>query len=337
MPDTPDSRRESLLEWLADGAGLAVDRIEPASGDASFRRCFRVYAGAAQYIAMDAPPDKELSEPFVRVAGWLEAMGLNAPRVLAQDLDAGFLLLTDLGRRQYLDELRAAPARTAELYRDALAALVRLQHAGAEYQSRLPPYDVALLSRELALFRDWMCGTHLALELSAAEEVGWRLAADFLIEASLAQPRVFVHRDYHSRNLMVCEEDNPGILDFQDAVEGPLTYDLVSLLKDCYIRLPAARVRELALGHFERSRARLPAAFDEAAFLRAFELTGVQRHLKAAGIFARLKHRDGKGGYLGDVPRILRYILDIAPRYAELEALTALVGERCLPALEGAA
>ena len=337
MPDTPDPRLAALARWLADAAGLAVDRIEPASVDASFRRYFRVYTGGRQYIAMDAPPDKEDSEPFLRVAGWLREMGLNAPAVHAHDLSVGYLLLDDLGERQYLDELLERPGRADALYHDALVALDRMQSAGADYRAGLPPYDVRLLERELALFRDWLCGTHLGLEFSAADEADWRLTRELLIEASLAQPRVFVHRDYHSRNLMVLEHDNPGILDFQDAVDGPLTYDLVSLLKDCYVSWPEHRVRGYAFDFYRRAEPRLPRAFDRDAFLRAFELTGVQRHLKAAGIFARLNHRDGKARYLADVPRTLRYVLEVVPRHAELAFLGRLLSERCLPALEPAA
>jgi len=333
LPDSPDDpRREALLEWLS--AGLEVDRMETASGDASFRRYFRVFSDGRQYIAMDAPPSKESTGPFVRIAGMLRAMGLNAPEVLAADPESGFLLLTDLGSRQYLAELREYPGHAAGLYDDALAALDTLQHAGREYQSQLPPYDSALLTAELGLFRDWLVGTHLGLEWSAEDEDAWRLTCDFLVESALAQPRVFVHRDYHSRNLMVRETGNPGILDFQDAVCGPLTYDLVSLLRDCYVRLPGADVRRRALDFFERCRPRLPTAFDETAFLRAFDLTGVQRHLKAAGIFARLNHRDGKPGYLDDVPRTLRYVAEVAPRYRELSFLAEVVERRCLPALE---
>lgn len=337
LPDSPDPRYAALHQWLADDAGIAAERIEPASGDASFRRYFRVFARERQYIAMDAPPGKENPEPFLRVAAWLRAMGLNAPAVHASDLDAGFVLLDDLGDLQYLEALRERPARADVLYHDALVALDRMQHAGAEYQSQLPPYDVRLLRRELALFRDWLCARHLGLDFSDADEAAWRLACDFLVEASLAQPRVFVHRDYHSRNLMVTDENNPGILDFQDAVEGPLTYDLVSLLKDCYVSWPAHKLRGYLHDYYRLCQARLPRAFDRDAFLRAFELTGVQRHLKAAGIFARLKHRDGKDGYLADVPRTLRYVLDVAPRYEELAFLHSLIRERCLPALEAAA
>jgi hypothetical protein len=197
----------------------------------------------------------------------------------------------------------------------------------------LPPYDAALLAGEMALFRDWLCGRHLQLDFSARDERHWQATCSWLIENALDQPRVFVHRDYHSRNLMVCNDSNPGILDFQDAVEGPITYDLVSLLKDCYLRWPADEVRDRALDFFRRSQPMLPYSLTEAEFLRFFEVMGVQRHLQAAGVFARLKHRDGKSGYLADVPLTLGYIMELAPRYPELDFLTELIGTRCLPAL----
>ncbi len=334
MPDSPDLRRDALLEWLKSVAELRVRHMEPASADASFRRYFRVYADGAQYIAMDAPPDKELSDPFVRVAGWLNAMGLNSPRVLAADLESGFLLLTDLGNRQYLEELQRRPERAEELYRDAIGALLQMQREGSRYQAQLPPYDRALLTRELGLFRDWLCGTHLQLDFSDKEQAAWERSCEFLIAAALQQPRVFVHRDYHSRNLMVCAGNNPGILDFQDAVEGALTYDLVSLLRDCYIDWPQEFVETLALEFHAASRDRVDDDYDQAAFLRDFDLSGVQRQLKAAGIFARLEIRDGKAGYLAEVPRTLRYILERAPQHPELAFLEAFIAERCLPAVE---
>ncbi len=337
MAGNSDARMEALTDWLRQGAGLQVRDLCSASNDASFRRYFRVFTADGQYVVMDAPPDLEDSEPFVRIAGWLGKIGLNSPRVLAADLKSGFLLLTDLGERPYLDALQARPADADELYGDALQSLDTLQQAGATYQTQLPPYNSALLGAELALFHDWLCATHLQLEFSSADAHAWQATCDYLIETALAQPRVFVHRDYHSRNLMRCDIGNPGILDFQDAVNGPVTYDLVSLLKDCYIRWPDAQVQAWALRYYATAKARLPAGFDEIAFMRAFELMGVQRHLKAAGIFARLHHRDGKAGYLADIPRTLGYIVDIAGQHGELDFLGALLRERCLPALQAAA
>lgn len=334
MPESKDARLTSLLTWMQDDLGLDVGTVQPASADASFRRYFRVSIGSETRIVMDAPPDREDCEPFLRVGGFLREMGLNSPEIIATDETQGFLLLGDLGSLQYLDALRQTPARADALYGDAINALLVLHERGGDYLSQLPRYDVKLLQTELALFRDWLCGTHLSLEFSAADERDWQECRDFLIESALAQPRVFVHRDYHSRNLMVCSDNNPGILDFQDAVSGPLTYDLVSLLRDCYLRWPGVDTRRRALQFFAASRERLPFGFDEAVFVRAFDLMGVQRHLKAAGIFARLNHRDGKPGYLADVPRTLGYVTDVAGRYSSLKFLHRLVRDRCIPALE---
>jgi aminoglycoside/choline kinase family phosphotransferase len=283
---------------------------------------------------MDAPPGKEDCVPFIQIAGYLEAMQLNAPRILEADLDKGFLLLTDLGSTQYLDRLTEDNPNAGTLYNDALTALANLQSRGAAFQSHLPPYDDALLNFELSLFHDWLCGTHLGIEFSDSEETAWQSLCDLLVSNALDQPQVFVHRDYHSRNLMVTAENNPGILDFQDAVEGPITYDLVSLLKDCYIKWPPEQVQARVTGYYSKIDGALVGSVDEASFLRHFELMGVQRHLKAAGIFARLNHRDGKPGYMRDVPRTLSYIVDLSSQYDELRFLIGLIRERCLPELE---
>jgi len=283
---------------------------------------------------MDAPPQQEDSTPFVRVAAFLEAMHLNAPRLIEADIEQGFLLLSDLGTVPYLDELKQSPASANELYADAMRALVQLQQRGTAYQATLPPYDERLLRFELSLFHDWLCETHIGMEFSAAEEQQWQRLCEQLIANALDQPQVFVHRDYHSRNLMRTAQDNPGILDFQDAVEGPYTYDLVSLLKDCYVRWPAQQVRDWALGFYAQLDAAAREHSDADTFMRHFDLMGVQRHIKAAGIFARLNHRDGKPGYMADIPRTLQYIVELGPRYEELEFLITLINERCLPALE---
>ena len=282
---------------------------------------------------MDAPPPQEDCRPYILVAGYLEAMQLNAPRVLEADLDAGFLLLTDLGTQQYLDQLVTRPDVVSPLYDDALTALAVMQRRGVAYQSSLPPYDEKLLRFELSLFHDWLCQKHLGIEFSEDEEARWRRVCDLLVHNALDQPQVFVHRDYHSRNLMVTNDNNPGILDFQDAVEGPLTYDLVSLLKDCYVKWPGERIADWAMSFYAALDTAIRDSVDEPQFIRYFELMGVQRHLKAAGIFARLNHRDGKPGYMRDVPRTLSYILDVGPRHVQLDSLTALIEDRCLPAL----
>jgi aminoglycoside/choline kinase family phosphotransferase len=283
---------------------------------------------------MDAPPPQEDCLPFIRIAGYLEAMGINAPRVIEADVQQGFLLLTDLGSTLYLESLEADRARADELYGDALRALAVMQARGAAYQSLLPPYDEPFLRFELSLFHDWLCGAHLGMPFDATEESEWQSLCDVLVRSALGQPQVFVHRDYHSRNLMVTSGHNPGVLDFQDAMAGPLTYDLVSLLKDCYIKWPANQIMQWAGSYYGLLDEPVQAAISEHEFVRAFELMGVQRHLKAAGIFCRLNHRDGKPGYLPDIPRTLSYIVDLLPRYSELEFLVQLINERCLPQLE---
>lgn len=324
-------RLEQLRAWLNNTVGLMDFLIEPASGDASFRRYFRVtLTDGETRIAMDAPPDKEDCRPFVSVMERLEPLGLNVPSIYASDLDRGFLLLKDLGFTHYLDTLNAQSAE--RLYGDALGALVAMQACAPS--EGLPPYDEALLRREMALFPDWLLERQLGLSLSDNDRAMLEEIFVLLIENALEQPQVFVHRDYHSRNLLVTSSPNPGIIDFQDAVRGPVTYDLVSLLRDCYIRWPIAQVEAWAEGYFHlASQSGVLREEDEAHFLRWFDLMGVQRQLKASGIFARLNQRDGKPGYLKDIPRTLGYILDVAPKYPQLEVLAVLIRERVLPRL----
>ena len=322
------SEREQLLrDWLNEVLPARLNRIAPASSDASFRRYFRVWYDGQTRIVMDAPPDKEDCRPFVAIAQALRGLGLNAPEVLAGDLDQGLLLLTDLGSRQYLAELdaRSVPG----LYGDALEALARLQIGGDPGSSLLPPYDSALLHREMELFREWFLGKLLGLNLREEEHRTLDHAFALLADNALEQPQVWVHRDYHSRNLMITDPDNPGVLDFQDAVVGAVTYDLVSLLRDCYIAWPHAQVEAWALDHRARLRALGMSGLGDAdAFLRGFDLMGAQRHLKAIGIFSRLNLRDGKPGYLQDIPRTLSYVLEVADRYPELAGLDDLLRTR---------
>lgn len=336
MPDSrrDDPRLDLLRHWLESELGWRGCGLAPASADASFRRYFRVTGADATVIAMDAPPAQEDVAPYLRVAGMLEAIGVNAPRVIARNAADGFLLLSDLGSTTYLEAL-AEPARAEPLYRDAISALVRIQALGRDHAAMLPPYDERLLRTEMRLFPDWLLTRHLGLELDAAVTATLASAADLLVANALEQPRVFVHRDYHSRNLMVCEGANPGILDFQDAVHGPLTYDLVSLLRDCYVAWPPWQVLGWARDfRREAAAAGLDTGADEGQFLRWFDLMGVQRHLKAAGIFARLWHRDGKPGYLPDVPRTLGYVVEACARHDDLAALGELVRQRVLPAMQ---
>ncbi|MEP6885805.1 MAG: phosphotransferase [Gammaproteobacteria bacterium] len=336
LPDASDSRLADLTRWVFDDLGFAGSRIEPASADASFRRYFRVTRGQDTYIVMDAPPEKENLEPFMNVARILLETGLNVPVVLAREPARGFLLMSDLGRRLYLDELVDLGAAD-RLYADALGALATMQTADHALARRLPSYDHALLMREMELLPEWFLRGHLRLQLSAAEQGMLRRLFETLTQCALAQPAVFVHRDYHSRNLLVTADDNPGILDFQDAVQGPVTYDLVSLLKDCYVAWPAARVRAWALQYREQLLARRFAlGATESDFIRWFDLVGLQRHIKVLGIFARLFYRDGKAGYLKDLPRVLRYTKEAAAQYAETTEFAEFIARRIEPEFQGA-
>jgi aminoglycoside/choline kinase family phosphotransferase len=336
LTSAPDVRRDQLAQWLHTVLGAEAFDLRPASADASFRRYFRVTRRGETWIAMDAPPGKEDLGPYVHVAGILVDVGVNAPRVLARDDAQGFLLNTDLGARTYLAELDAQ-GDADRLYGDAMTALVRMQAGTQSHCSSLPAYDEPLLRREIALFPDWFCETHLNVDLSPFRQ-GLERVFDVLVREALLQPRVFVHRDYHSRNLMVSDDGrhgpNPGILDFQDAVHGPLTYDLVSLLRDCYIAWPLERVHRWVHSFSEQAReAGLSVPANETELLRWFDLMGVQRHLKAIGIFARLWHRDGKPGYLKDIPRTLNYVDAVSANYPELAPLRALIHEQLLPGL----
>ncbi|HEX7011688.1 MAG TPA: phosphotransferase [Steroidobacteraceae bacterium] len=333
-----DGRFEQLRAWLARLFGTDDFELTTASADASFRRYFRATRDGQSWIAMDAPPEKEDIEPYIRIASMLIDVGVNAPRVLERDLAQGFLLCSDLGSRTYLAELEEG-GEAERLYSDAIDALIRIQARGASHAASLPPYDEALLRREMALFPEWFCARHLNLALDPEDSATLARAFDVLAAEALAQPRVFVHRDYHSRNLMVGDGKrygpNPGILDFQDAVSGPVTYDLVSLLRDCYIAWPRERVAAW-MTRFRESAARegIPVASSAAQFERWFDWMGVQRHLKAIGIFARLWHRDGKPGYLKDIPRTLGYVHEVSGRYPELHGLRSLIERRVLPALD---
>ena len=316
------SDRLTLLNsWLED-SGYRDYRLQRASEDASFRSYLRLEANGSSLIVMDAPPEQEPCDRFIDVARRLRAAGLNAPEIIASNLQQGFLLLTDFGADDYLSRL--SPQSESSLYADALAALLTMQSQTAT--DGLPDYDEALLLREMELFHDWFLGELLGIELDPAQQSLWRQTCQLLVDNALAQPRVFVHRDYHSRNLMVVPQHNPGILDFQDAVYGPVTYDLVSLLRDCYIAWTPQRVEQLASEYYESAHNQgLVDGIEGAQFLRWFNLMGIQRHLKAIGIFARLKIRDGKSRYLGDIPRTLAYIEQVSAGEMSMLGLLRLI------------
>jgi aminoglycoside/choline kinase family phosphotransferase len=331
VSDASDSRLADLTQWVVDELGFAGGLIAPASIDASFRRYFRVTRDADTYIVMDAPPDKEDMGPFVRVAKILAGADLNVPLVLARDLERGFLLLSDLGSRLYLDELPKEGAAD-RLYADALKSLRTMQTADAAVSRDLPRYDRTLLMREMELMPEWFLRRHLRLTMDARERALLDRLFETLVRSAASQPATFVHRDYHSRNLLLSAENNPGILDFQDAVWGPVTYDLASLLKDCYIAWPPPRVRAWALDYrlqlLDHGFA-LPASADE--FLRWFDLMGLQRHIKVLGIFSRLYYRDGKPQYLNDLPRVLQYARDTAAAHAETAQFADFIAQRIDP------
>jgi len=321
-------RLAQINDWLKNQLQLSNYDIAPASSDASFRRYFRITAkdktfanyDSTSLIVMDAPPFQEDTGPYIRMAKLLTDIGLNVPRILEENTQQGFLLLSDLGAIQYLSVLDVN--NVEQLYGDALSSLLSLQSRGPREQGVLPAYDRALLQRELEIFREWYLQKHLGLRLTQQQETIINNAFESLISAALEQPVVCVHRDYHSRNLMLTGKDNPGILDFQDAVIGPVTYDLVSLLKDCYIAWPRERVENWALGYKAKlENGGVIGAMENEQFLRWFDFMGAQRHLKATGIFARLDQRDGKPEYLNDIPRTLSYVIDVSGRYDELKDL----------------
>ena len=324
-------RVQVLQNWAASQLGVDTLDIQPASADASFRRYFRVSlnpgdAKGRDYIVMDAPPAHEDCRPFVAVARLFGDAGVHVPQVLAQDLAQGFLLLTDLGDTTYLAALTdaaAEPARARELYLAANDALIRIQQASRP--GMLPEYDRALLTRELMLFPEWYVGKHLGVTMTADQQAILDIVFERILANTLAQPQVYVHRDWHSRNLMV-SEPNPGVLDFQDAVFGPITYDLASIYRDAYIQWDEEQQLDWVIRYWEKARAaHLPVRADFGEFWRDFEWMGAQRHIKVLGIFARLYHRDGKDGYLKNMPLVMHYLRKVCERYDELKPMLYLL------------
>lgn len=326
-------RIEQIKIWLKNELAIQDFEMTSASSDASFRRYFRItpigtapglFEDQASLIVMDAPPAEEDTEPFIQMSQRLSAIDLNVPVIKAQNLAQGFLLITDLGQRQYLEVLNSSNVEV--LYGDALNALLKIQQIASEQSASLPAYDFELLMREMELFRHWYLFEQLGIALTDKQNSVLQDTFEILAASALEQPTVCVHRDYHSRNLMLTDENNPGILDFQDAVLGPVTYDLVSLLRDCYIEWPRKEVESWAKAYMKRARdAGVFSDYSESKGLRWFDLMGMQRHLKATGIFARLNKRDGKSGYLKDIPRTMAYVLDVSSGYPELDAFRQLL------------
>ena len=323
-----DSRLNTLHDWLKalqPSWQLDLDTLTPASADASFRRYFRIESKNPDFptlIIMDAPPQHEPLDAFIQVDLLLSEAGLNVPQILEQDIENGFLLLNDLGNKTYLAELNNDSAD--DLYKDATHALVQMQLASKP--DILPNYDEALLQRELDFFPEWYLKKHLHIQLNELQEAQLKKSFELIIESNLAQAKVYVHRDYHSRNLMVTEKHNPGVIDFQDAVYGPITYDAASLWRDAYIAWPEERVIDWVIKFWEDGRkAGLPMSTDFGQFYRDFEWMGLQRHLKILGIFARLYHRDGKENYLKDIPLVLKYVRAVASRYIALKPLLRIL------------
>jgi len=323
-----DARLDTIHTWLKGLKPiwqLDLPTLAPASADASFRRYFRIESKNPDFstlIVMDAPPQHEPLDSFIKVDLLLQDAGLNVPKILETSIEEGFLLLNDLGNKTYLAELNRESAD--HLYQDAIHALVQMQLASKP--NVLPNYDEALLQRELDLFPEWYLQKHLHIELTELQNSQIKQAYKLIIENNLAQEKVYVHRDYHSRNLMVTSRNNPGVIDFQDAVYGPITYDASSLWRDAYIAWPEERVIDWVIKFWEEGRkAGLPMPNDFGQFYRDFEWMGLQRHLKILGIFARLFHRDGKDGYLKDIPLVLEYAIATANRYIELKPLARIL------------
>ncbi|MBD3646803.1 MAG: phosphotransferase [Pseudomonadales bacterium] len=335
-----DLRKARLDEWAREALGrhnisLSDDfRLERASDDASFRRYFRARSGSQSYIFVDAPPDREDSRPFVDVAERLGRYGLNAPRVYEADLELGFMMLSDLGNELYLSAVQDADQSVIDrLYDDAFAGLERMQEIPVE---GLPPYNETLLREEMNLLPDWFLDRQLAITIDESESQLLEQVFRLMVDNANEQPVVFVHRDYHSRNLMVTERDNPGILDFQDAVAGPLTYDLVSLLRDCYLRFPREQVYDWVESFRNRlvASAQLNPSVSASTFRRWFDLMGLQRHIKVAGIFSRLNIRDGKPRYLSDIPLVVGYMREVSGEYPELMPFAEWIDDRILRAMK---
>jgi len=313
-----DHRLVEIKQWVESELKFSNYRIEVASADASFRRYFRLITNddnASSFIIMDAPPEKEDCQPFIKIARLIESAGVQAPHIYEFNQAQGFMRLSDLGSTAYLDELNETTDDA--LYSDAIDAIVKMQSIKAE----VPAYDKALLNAEMSLFKDWYLHKHLSVDLDEAQSEVLSDVFSILITNALQQPTTFVHRDYHSRNLMITGENNPGVIDFQDAVNGPCSYDLVSLIKDCYISWP----RNKQLEWIELYISKSPLKIDKNSFIKQVDLMGMQRHIKAIGIFSRLNYRDAKPNYMHDIPRTMAYVFDVCGRYAEFAKFAELL------------
>jgi len=313
-----DLRLQQIKLWIESDLKISSFQIDTASADASFRRYFRVSTKdvhGSSFIIMDAPPDKEDCRPFINIARLIESAGVHAPHIYEFNQAQGFMRLSDLGSTAYLDKLTEDTAD--ELYLAAIQAIVKMQTISSD----LPAYDAALLHTEMSLFKDWYLNKHLAVALDNKQNEILTNTFSILVENALQQTSVFVHRDYHSRNLMITNENNPGVIDFQDAVTGSVSYDLVSLIKDCYISWPRNKQLEWIELYIKFS----PLEIDKERFIKQVDLMGMQRHLKAIGIFARLNYRDAKPNYMHDIPRTLAYVFDVCERYAELSDFSQLL------------
>lgn len=326
------TRLHEVKRWVSQVTGQADFAMAPASSDASFRRYYRVEYNGSSVIVMDAPPSHEDCAPFVRIAKHFRNLGLNVPQILEEDLAQGFLLLNDLGSTPYLKVLN--DNSVSKLYADALQAL-HLLHDSGQQGHDLPDYSEEKLHQEMSLFDEWFLGRHLGLALSDDEQPWLQGLYAKLAQSALEQPQVVVHRDYHSRNLMFLEENNPGVIDFQDAVMGPISYDLVSLFRDCYIHWPQGQVEAWLQQYGQELRASsIIDGQGQKQLLRWFDLMGVQRHFKAIGIFARLNYRDHKPEYLNDIPRTLAYVYYVCQKYGELKDMGKFIKERIHPAMQ---
>jgi aminoglycoside/choline kinase family phosphotransferase len=324
IPD--DFRKITMLDWLENDLLLTINNCEPASSDASFRRYFRITLPDRQLIVMDAPPDKENIGQFVKVAELLRLSDVKVPAIYHQNRPDGFLVLEDFGPHSFLDKLTAD--NVTQLYEAALGCLLSLQTNTAITGCGLPRYDEALLQRELGIFEDWFINQALDMDIPASR---WDTVRNILVNSALEQPVTCVHRDYHSRNLMLLDGTKPGVIDFQDAVIGPVTYDLVSLLRDCYIAWPQKQIEQWTALHYQKLKQSGTIACNLSLFTRWFDLMGMQRHLKAIGIFSRLHLRDGKSGYLKDIPRTLNYVMAQTRAYPELSDFHDFLDQRVLP------